>query len=366
MIRTMSTTFDEAKDFFISGVRHFEAGDYEGARRQFEASLSLVPRRASTLMNLGATLIKLGRFAEAAALLDEAVRIEPTDAQAWGHLATALAELGQHENALASADAALRLDGMLAPVWTLKGSLLRDLGRDADAAPCYRQALAHGGDAELNSYFLAALGQHGAPPAAPRGYVQALFDGYAPGFERHLVEVLQYRAPQLLAEGLGGRRFNAVLDLGCGTGLVAETLRGRAGTITGIDLSSSMVKQALGRGLYSEIHQADVLDFLRATQRRFDLVVAADVFIYLGDLEPVFAAVYEVLDAGGVFAFTVELCTDEEHALLKPSMRYAHSRSLIRTLAAHNGFDVQRLDQQPIRLDQQQPVGGLLAWLIKP
>ena len=52
-------TFERAKALFIEGVAQFEAGDSAEAERCFEASLALLPERASTLVNLGAVRVQL-------------------------------------------------------------------------------------------------------------------------------------------------------------------------------------------------------------------------------------------------------------------------------------------------------------------
>ena len=93
----MSGNFEQARDFFMRGVAQYEAADFAGAERAFAAALALVPGRASTLTNLGAVRLKLGRAAEAAALLDEALAQEPRNAEALRHRAAALAELGRLE-----------------------------------------------------------------------------------------------------------------------------------------------------------------------------------------------------------------------------------------------------------------------------
>lgn len=359
-------TFEQARTFFLQGLRHYEAGRFEQAQAQFEASLSLLPQRASTLTNLGATRIRLGRFADAAAVLEEATRLDPADAQAWGHRAAALAELGQHAQALQCAEEALRRDERLAAVWTLRGTLLREAGRVQEAAESFRGALAHGGDPPLNRYFLAAVGGGEAPAAPPRGYVQALFDGYADGFEQHLVDVLHYRAPEVLVQGLGARRFDAALDAGCGTGLVGERLGGRARRIVGVDLSANMVRQARARGVYEQVVQADVLDYLRQAETGFDLVVAADLFIYVGELDPLFGAVRKALRPGGVFCFTVELADAAQRVSLRPSLRYAHSRPYVESLARAHGFECLDVKELPLREEQRAPIPGLFAWLAKP
>jgi predicted TPR repeat methyltransferase len=362
----MDTSFEQARRFFLDGVGHYEAGRFADAERLFEASLSLVPQRASTLTNLGAARVRLGKFGAAAEVLEEASRLDPGDAQAWGHFATALAELGQHGRALDCAARALRLDAGLAAVWTLQGTLLRESGRDAEAAQSFRSAIAAGGDAELNAFFLAAVEGASLPaqaPPAPREYVQSLFDSYAEGFERHLTDVLRYQAPQILVEGLGQRRFESALDLGCGTGLGGECLQGHASRVVGVDISAGMVAQARSRGVYAEVLQADVLDFLSASRQVFDLVVAADVFIYLGDLGAVFSAVKGRLAPEGMFAFTVELASGKRDVELRPSLRYAHTRSAIESLARGNGFTIQAMAEHALREDQGTPIGGLFAWL---
>ena len=359
-------TVEQAKNFFLQGIGHYKAGRFAQARLQFEASLALVPGRASTLTNLGATLLRLGRLDEALAILDEAIRAEPGNPEARGHRTTVLAELGRHEEALVSVDEVLRHDARLAPLWTVRGNLLRDLGRPQEAASAFRTALEHGGDAAVNGYYLAALTGGEAPSSPPRTYVQALFDGYAQGFEAHLVDVLHYRAPDILVDGLQGRRFERVIDLGCGTGLCGQRIRAQAGHVVGVDLSPNMAGQAGARGVYDEVVCADIVEFLEALPMgKADLVLAADVFIYVGALEASFAGVQKALAPGGVFAFSVELASEAQGFALLPSLRYAHSLPYIQALAARFGFEFLSTAQQPIREDQGVPIPGLYCWLRK-
>src|SRR5207302_1633468 len=97
-----------------------------------------------------------------------------------------------------------------------------------------------------------------------------------------------------------------VLDLGCGTGLAGELFRPLSRRLDGVDLSPRMLAQAATRGVYDRLAAGDLLTHLGGTGDRYHLVLAADVFVYLGDLAPVFAAARLVLRAGGWLAFTVE------------------------------------------------------------
>jgi predicted TPR repeat methyltransferase len=362
----MDARFEQAKTFFLEGLAHYRAGRFEAADRDFCASLTLVPGRPSTLTNLGATRLKLGRVEEATGLLQEALRQEPDNAEALGHLAAALAEAGQHESALAAVTRAVDLSPANGAAWSLRGTLARELGRREEAAAAYRQALAHGADRQLMAYYLAGVADDGATPAAPpRHYVEQLFDAYAQDFDVHLAGRLQYRAPQILVEGLKTPRWRSALDLGCGTGLCGPLLRPRADRLEGVDLSAAMVERARESGFYDEVAQADIAEFLETTPRRYDLLVAADVFIYVGALERVFDGAARVLDAGGEFCFSLEAADEHEDFALRMSLRYAHSERYIRTLAADRGFELQATARHPLRIDQGQPVAGLFAWLRK-
>jgi predicted TPR repeat methyltransferase len=365
----MDVNFEQARRFFLEGLAHYEAGRFAEAERQFAAALALVPGRPSALTNLGAARIRLGRHDEAATVLEEAVRAEPGNAEAWGHLGTALAELGRLPQALQAFESAVTADPSAGPAWMLRGNVLRDLGRCSEAAASYREALVRGGDAALCRYYLASVADDAeAPPAAPPAYVAALFDGYAPAFEAELVQGLRYRAPQVLLAPLqaAGRRFARALDLGCGTGLCAPLLRPLAGRLEGVDLSAGMLEQAAARGQYDALHQAELVAWLAGLQGTCDLVVATDVFIYIGELGPVFAGVARVMEAGGVFCFSIEEPQPGEgDVVLRPSLRYAHAEAYLRRLAAAHGFSVQDLQRAPVREDQGQAIAGLYMWLEK-
>jgi predicted TPR repeat methyltransferase len=359
------STFTRARDAFLAGVAHYEAGRLAEAEQQFLAALALVPGRPSTLTNLGAVQVKLGRFDAAIGHLRQAVAQEPANAEAWGHLGVALAERGRLPDAIDAFDRTLALQPKQAAAWMFRGNALRELGRADEAAASYEHALANGGDDTLIRYYLAALRGGRTPTATPRQYVQALFDGYAGEFDTHLVQALRYDGPQVIADRIAqlGRRFARALDLGCGTGLCAPLLAPVCDAIDGVDLSANMLDQARARGVYDALAQGDLVEHLGATPQRYELAVAADVLIYLGDLGPLFTGVRRVLAPGGVFAFSVEEEAGDADFTLRPSLRYAHSEGYVRALAVQHGFDMLELRHRPVREDQRVPVPGMFCWL---
>ena len=212
---------------------------------------------------------------------------------------------------------------------------------------------------------LASIGAETVPGKAPAGYLKDLFDNYANRFEAELVEILRYRTPELLEQLVlrdSSRALLDILDLGCGTGLCGPLMRPIARRLTGVDLSANMLAQARERGVYNDLECIDLTDYLARCDAVFDLVISADVFIYLGDLAPVFAGVRRALRAGGRFAFSVE-AGDPKEWELATTRRYRHSRHYIERLAAEHGFDVEAIEKGVLRREAGNPVDGHLALL---
>jgi len=196
--------------------------------------------------------------------------------------------------------------------------------------------------------------------------VQALFDDYADGFDQHLVDVLGYQAHHQLVTPLAGLQtqpFDSALDLGCGTGLCGPLLRPFTRLLTGLDLSQAMLDQAAARNVYDRLVLADLVDHLRSSSERHDLIVAADVFIYVGELDAVFAGVMRVLRPGGVFCFSVEHAQDDRPVALNSHLRYAHSLPYLQGLAQRHGLRLLRSLAEPIRQDRTQAIPGLYVYL---
>jgi predicted TPR repeat methyltransferase len=364
----MSTPFDQARDAFLAGVSAQEQGELQAAEAFYRRSLELLPGRASTLTNLGLVLVAQQRDAEALPCFEQALLAEPHNPACQLHVANTLARLGRLADALVLAERACDTQPEFAAAWSLCGNLLKDLGRLQEAADALKRAIELGADDPALRYLLASLQGGPAPPQPPAGYVSALFDSYADGFDEHLVQRLHYRAPQTLIEPVAARglRFATALDLGCGTGLCGALLRPLCQRLVGVDLSAAMLAQARQRALYDQLHQADVTAFLQATPERFDLLLAADVFIYIGALEALFAAARRVLLPGGLFAFSVEEAAAEVDYELRPSSRYAQSEPYLLGLAQQHGFVKEASTRASLRLDQTTPVAGLYLWLRQP
>ena len=300
------------------------------------------------------------------ATLERDARARPRDARLQLAIGQSLQHLGRPLDALGAYERALALNPQLGPAWTLRGHLLRQAGRLADASVCFDNAIACGEDFASHQYFLGALGRGPLPDAAPPRFVRGLFDEYAERFEADLVGTLRYRGHEQVCAPLAALHpgpFESVLDLGCGSGLAAPLLRPLARRLAGVDLSPRMIDRAAATGLYDDLHVAEAVGHLASTAARHDLVVACDVFIYLGDLAPVFDGVARVLAAGGLFAFTVEAGEADAGYDLLPTLRFAHTEAYLRELAQGRAMRVARCERAPLREGHGEAIAGLAMHL---
>ena len=255
--------------------------------------------------------------------------------------------------------------------WFALGELRARLGDEAGAIDAWRRTCAADPqDRHGASLHLARLGANAVGGAMPQDYVRTLFDQYSERFDGALTAGLDYRGPEILLRAVEavcartGRAmlFADVLDLGCGTGLAGGAFRPFAHRMTGVDLSVGMIAQARAKGLYDRLETSDVQNFLAAADRAesCDLILAADVFVYLGDLAPVFVQAARVLTPAGLLAFTAETHAGEG-LLLRDTLRYAHGAAHIR--AALEGAQLEPLHVEHIsfRTEKGAPVPGLVV-----
>jgi predicted TPR repeat methyltransferase len=252
--------------------------------------------------------------------------------------ARAAAEEGDFSAAAELFEQTLERAPRWAGAWFALGEAREELGDLDSAAQAFRMSLAADpADAQGAAARLALIGRGEAPGALPEAYVARLFDDYAPRFEAHLVTNLGYRGPALIIDALDAiapaRRFPSAVDLGSGAGLMGEALRERVDHLTGVDLSTAMIAKARERGIYDRLAVGEAAAALRSQPSgAFDLIVAADTLVYVGDLKPLFAATSAALTVDGLFAFSVET-HDGDGFRLEATMRFAHSRAYIEGIA---------------------------------
>lgn len=264
---------------------------------------------------------------------------------------------------------ALELAPNFTSAWFTLGEIREQLGERDKAIAAFRKAReVDPGDQHGASLHLIRLGdEHLAE--MPKAYVQALFDQYAPRFEHVLINDLDYRAPSLIFKAVVAARvaarkpalFKHAIDLGCGTGLAAAAFAKQVDRFTGIDLSPGMIKEARATDLYAELEVADMIEGLSTkVDASANLVVAADAFVYLSDLAPVLTEARRVLVSDGVLAFTLET-HDGDGIILGEGLRYAHAAEYVRGAIAKAGLKLLTLGPASPRIENNEPVRGLVV-----
>ncbi len=341
-------------------------GRPEEAERSFGKALEANPDSAEFHNSFGAVLIGQGRLDEAAGCFLAALNIDPLHVEANHNLGATFMEKNQMDEAIGCFRKVLEIDPGHANTHNNLGIVLMVEGRDEEALAAFRRGLELEPSNASASHMVAAMSGE-TTETAPPDFVRKLFAVYAPRFDEHLVDDLGYKVPTLMCEAVGkvadqGELFVRGLDLGCGTGLVAEVFADRIEEIDGIDLSPSMLERATSKNLYSTVHLGDiheVLQSLEFEQVHYDLVLAADTFVYIGDLARVFAAVKRVTTVEGRFVFSVEGLDDGAY-VLRTSGRYAHSDAYIEALASDTGFTIEFRQPVTVRTENEFPIGGTI------
>ena len=401
-----------------AGADLVEAGDLAAAAACFEQVLRLTDGGATRLgrdglveaqvlhhqhqlsddyLNLGLTQYGLGLMKPALASLESAVVHNEDNEAAHQVIGSLLLGLSEHRRRdlverLKIAVAAKPGDAVLL---SRLGAAHGDLGELDAAASYYRQALGIDPAQAFGRYHYDLILQQQrheqqdseALLRAPPAYIQELFDSGADHFDDELLGPLRYRGPGLLQHALLAAFNNTrpaerppaagpptwhVVDLGVGTGLVGQVVRPWARRLVGVDLSPRMVEQARGKtrqpgksALYDELVLAEASDYLGARERRaaVDLIVAADLMVYLGCLDAVLGAASHAVRSAGFLGFSTEQLARqpraESHAhddaaggsrnningktgwrRLASSGRFAHDHQYVQSVARKHGFDL--------------------------
>lgn len=205
----------------------------------------------------------------------------------------------------------------------------------------------------------------------PRWSIVKLFDNYAENFDEHLIQNLEYHTPSYLAEFIDSNAsiatpLNRVLDLGCGTGLLGLALAKQFNIerLIGVDLSWKMLKKSQARAIYNELHNADLLEHLRNNNYTYDLIAAADVFIYIGELKAVMVEIHRLLKPNGYLAFSVERIDNGTFELTSAG-RFQHSLNYLHRLSTEVGFSSIKCNAVSLRKEHNVMVPGYLILIAK-
>ena len=214
-----------------------------------------------------------------------------------------------------------------------------------------------------------------------KAWLAGVFDRAAPAYDRVGVAYHEHFGRRLV-ELAGLPADAALLDVGCGRAAVLLAAAGRAGTLTGVDVSAGMLEHARAElraagvdGVRLEVMDAERLAFADGT---FDALTAAFLLFFLPDPERAAAEFRRVLRPGGRVAVSTWGDDDprwaweddlmaglrvDRRAIQRPFARPAEVHDLLAGRRLHRRDHTPRGAGDPIR--RRGPVVGV-ALVVQP
>lgn len=282
--------------------------------------------------------------------------------------AQALASRGEFLAAAELLEQAIEIAPSWPPLPFQLGEYLRQAGgRESEANNAFQSYLALDPEDHMGAGVkLALIGVVAAPDTLPEEYVRSLFDDYAPRFDDALLNDLNYTTPKKMADAIrratNRAAFPHLLDLGCGTGLATAEIALICANKTGVDLSQGMIDLANEKGLFDEVFVEPIEQFLTRNAKKFDLILCADVLVYIGVLDQIFKDCAHAMANDGLFSFSVQYLDDKEGDwILGEDHRYAHSQTYIKNCLHSAGLTLAHIEHTPLRKDGGADIDGMIV-----
>ena len=347
---------------FNMGLAHFEIGDFDRAAEHYQTACKGNPDDPDIHYNQGLNFRRLGKLHDAVKSFTKAEELGDSSVDTLYNRALCYQDLKELSNAAKLYDEILQKERTHQPALNNYAYLCHKAGEIEKAKQLYERLL------ELNPQDTAAQHMLNAlcgvtPDNAPLEYVESVFDAYAGKFEENLLKDLQYRTPMelwRLFKKLFPKRHNCnCLDLGCGTGLAGEAFHSVCSELTGVDISGKILQKAKAKKRYKRLVKDDIVSYLENTEEDYDLLLAADVFTYMGELKPLFRACYQQCKREGILCFSVEESGGNSF-YLKETGRFGHSHSYITKACENAGWKLLVSEHSKLRQDKKQWIYGYL------
>jgi predicted TPR repeat methyltransferase len=154
----------------------------------------------------------------------------------------------------------------------------------------------------------------------------------------------QARFDALIA-ALGNRRYERVLEIGCGSGTFTGRLASLADSVVGLDISAIAIAKAerrLAAVPQVKFRMANIMEYGFTEDGPFDLIVMSETIYYLGWLYPFFdlawlsARLYEALNKDGLLLLANTFGLAGDYLLLPWIIRTYHD------LFRNAGYKIER------------------------
>lgn len=374
--------YDRNNNSYIAMINiantYYYLGKYVLALEFAKKSLAKHPSSMTALILAGNSLNALGRPEKAIDMYLSAYEIDEKNPDLLNYLSEAYHSINDWENCLLFAWRYIKHSPETTNSLQLNfGYLLYECYSEKSAELAQKYAykwLKRFPDSKFARHMGNALIDGKALQNSDAEFIKETFDTFAEDFDTTLAN-LEYQAPNLIEEALKKYLkvsiFNKykILDLGCGTGLCGEKIKKFASYkgLIGVDLSAKMLEQARTKKLYSLLICDDICHYMENSQYFFDVIVAADLWTYFGDLTKAFVRVSRSLLPNGLFVFTVtENVRNTEDFFLAPSGRFVHTQSYVERVLKSAGLRILSSERNILRNEAEIPVYGYVIVAQKP
>jgi len=370
LMAILETDSSHLQSHFLLGQLLLEQKIYEDAFQHFKIIFDENKNNIAVIGSIIHLLLTHDQYPEAKSYCEHYIKLQPDSVEILYNLGIIAMHEENNANAIKYYLDALAIDPDYFPALNNLAVLNLEQNNVETAKYYFQKALAQQPDDESIHHILNAISGNLSAETAPETYIQKLFDSYAEHFEKHLSENLEYCVPQKLKTFIEQNipipenpQWN-ILDLGCGTGLSGEQFKDWAAFLIGVDISPKMVEIAKDKYCYDELAIMGNSKFLANTNKHYDLIIAADVFVYQGDLKPIFFDIHNALKENGFFAFTTEI-NPKESFTMQSTGRFCHSKDYIKKIAEETGFQIIANDINNTRLQGNQQLNGYYFLLQK-
>ncbi len=316
----------------------------EDAQKYAVAALKRFPSDLFLHNLLSGIFIDTGFFDQAEQQLKKALALGNGNADLFIVLGNLHQRKHEHDKAIEVYQKALTLSPNTAQIYFNIGCSYLELENYQYAQEYLRKTVELNQGIPEAKHLLAVAEGKNPEDRADNEHLTYLFDDYAERYDESQ-KMLQYSVPRLISNTIkstivrfGNSNKLDILDLGCGTGLCAPYIQDICNSLTGVDLSPEMTRAAEKLNIYNELIVGDMNEFMSSKYSYFDIIFAADVFVYIGKLTTEFESAWAALKDNGFFIFSVQVNDDVDDFELTKRGRYNHARAYISSLTKQYGF----------------------------